>query len=70
MNYEEIRKIQSELVRDGVKLAYWASKSELPNNEIKNLGGCLVDKKTTFVINLNELNFDNFVSTDIVKKYD
>jgi dTDP-4-amino-4,6-dideoxy-D-galactose acyltransferase len=70
LNYEEMRKVLSRLARNGVKLVYFASEKKMPNNEIKNLGGCLVDRKTTFSINLNKLNSDDFISTDIVKKYD
>ncbi len=70
LNYEEIKEILLKLAKDGVKLVYWASENEIPNNEVKKLGGCLVDRKTTFSINLNRLNSDNFISTDIVKKYD
>jgi dTDP-4-amino-4,6-dideoxy-D-galactose acyltransferase len=66
----DLRNILAELKLNSIKLAYWASSIEITNKEVEKLGGQLVDRKTTFNIDFESLNYIDFISHDIVEPYD
>ena len=50
--WEQMKEILSQMGKNDVKLAYWASYREIAERDAKTLGGRLVDKKTTFGMEL------------------
>ena len=66
---EELTSILAELNRQRVELVYWPSSTQFDCDEIKGLGGHLVDNKTTFVIDFRQFDLDAMVSADIVVPY-
>jgi len=62
----DLSNIILDIRQKGVKLVYWAASDEY--NFAKKLGGILVDKKTTFAIDLKNLNLKDDYS-DIVEAY-
>lgn len=64
---EQITAILSEMRRDGVKLAFWASAKEIDTEDAKVLGCYLVDKKTSFSLDLHTLKAADFISSDVVE---
>ena len=68
LSADEIKSILCELKQKSVKLVYWASDKKC-DNEIDQLGGKLVDTKTTFTIDFRNLNVQNIDSDDIVESY-
>jgi dTDP-4-amino-4,6-dideoxy-D-galactose acyltransferase len=65
--WEQIREVLTQMGKNAVKLAYWASYREIAEKDAKTVGGHLVDKKTTFGIDLCTLKLDDFISTDMVE---
>jgi dTDP-4-amino-4,6-dideoxy-D-galactose acyltransferase len=65
----ELTSILAELKRQRVELVYWPSSIQFDCDEIRGLGGHLVDNKTTFVIDFRQFDLDAVVSTDIVVPY-
>jgi len=69
LNEQELADILFELKAKNAALVYWPSNREFQKDAIKRLGGNLVDKKTTFVMDFGSLNFEEIISTDIVEFY-
>ncbi len=70
LEIERLEAILFDMRHDGVKLAYWPSDSHcLTDIEAKDIGGYFVDKKTTFVIDLDEIMIDDFNETAVVEPY-
>jgi dTDP-4-amino-4,6-dideoxy-D-galactose acyltransferase len=67
LEQEQARGILSEMGRNGVQLAYWASAEEIAVRDAKILGCQLVDKKITLSIDLDTLKVGDFISTDMVE---
>lgn len=59
----------SDLSLKGIKLIYWPASNEYSENEITDLGGSLVDLKTTFKMDFDGVNPEDFISTDEVEAY-
>ena len=68
LSTDNLKNILSELKQKSVKLVYWASEKEC-DYEIKQLGGNLVDIKTTFAVDLDNLNLPDHDSPSIVEPY-
>ncbi len=69
LSTNELSDIISELKRLHVRLVYWASEEEYDEAVAKKLGGCLVDRKTTFSIDFSSVNLKEIASTDIVEPF-
>jgi dTDP-4-amino-4,6-dideoxy-D-galactose acyltransferase len=65
----ELRTVLARLVAEGVRLVYWPAHNQCDDKAIGRLGGCLVDTKTTFVIDFRALDLAAFLSTSIVEAY-
>jgi len=59
----------AELKRQQVRLVYWSSDSECIDTDVKNLGGQLVDKKTTFAIDFSSVDAEDIAATDTVEPF-
>jgi dTDP-4-amino-4,6-dideoxy-D-galactose acyltransferase len=68
LNQSHLTKLLSILHKNNIKLAYWAS-DEAVEYDIASLGGRLVDRKTTFEVNLTNLQPEVFTAADRVKPY-
>jgi len=69
LNEQELSEILSELKGKGVDLVYWPSSRKIEEVLVKQYGGILADKKTTFAIDLGSLNYEKCISTDIVEAF-
>ena len=69
ISLQKLEHILSDLKQKNVKLVYWPSDLKLNQEVINNLGGQLVDIKTTFTVALKRLNLDNFIPTNIIVPY-
>ena len=65
--WEQMKEILSQMGKNDVKLAYWASYREIAERDAETVGGRLVDKKTTFGMELRTLKLDDFIPTDMVE---
>jgi dTDP-4-amino-4,6-dideoxy-D-galactose acyltransferase len=69
LRQEQLDEILSDMARAHVKLAYWPSDTEIRSSATRELGGRLVDRKTTFEIDFRCLNPGDFISTGLVETY-
>ena len=69
LNQNHLSEFFSELKTKGVNLIYWPSSQEIEEVIVKRYNGILADKKTTFAVDLGSLNFEKFISTDIVEPF-
>lgn len=69
LTLKELKQTLADLKRERVKLVYWPAEKELAGDEEQNLGACLVDRKTTFEVNLKMMDPGHFHSTGLVEKY-
>lgn len=65
----ELSEILSELKTKDVSLVYYPSSRELEDIIVSLYGGILVDRKTTFTTDFKHLNYDEYISTDIVEPF-
>ena len=58
LHFLQLQKILDELKEKKVRLAYWPSRPDDPESQeaAQSLGGVLVDKKITYVLNLKKLS--------------
>lgn len=66
---QELSEIISDLKAKGVNLVYWSSSREIEEVILKQYDGILADKKITFTIDLESLNYKKHISTDIVEAF-
>jgi len=66
---QPLAEVISELRKDNVRLAYWPSLEEFDSEFIEQYGGFLADRKTTFAMNFQSIDFDRVISTDIVEPF-
>lgn len=64
-----LREILSNMHKNGIRLAYWASPQKLAASEADALGGYLVDRKTTFTMDFGKLKPGNLDIADTIKPY-
>ena len=69
LNQNHLSEFFSELKTKGVNLIYWPSSQEIEEVIVKRYNGILADKKTIFAVDLGSLNFEKFISTDIVEPF-
>jgi dTDP-4-amino-4,6-dideoxy-D-galactose acyltransferase len=69
MTIEDISNTIEELKEKSVKLVYLPTSRKLDEEKIRLLGGCLVDHKTTYALNLSELTEKKIEYHSSVKPY-
>ncbi|MFC1736741.1 GNAT family N-acetyltransferase [Candidatus Hydrogenedentota bacterium] len=70
LSTQELGEILPEMQRNGIRLAYWLSSREMPEAEVKQLCGLLVDRKTTFISNLDHIGHGSPTPPGTVKPFD
>lgn len=67
----ELENILHLLKKKNIPLVYWASDSndKITQAAARKSGGFLADEKTTFLINLDKVDFTNFSPDDNIKEY-
>ncbi|MFT4553527.1 MAG: dTDP-4-amino-4,6-dideoxy-D-galactose acyltransferase [Chlamydiales bacterium] len=70
LSLEQLRNVLSDLDRENVKLVYWPADKEVSLDVIQSINGQLVDRRTSFEINLQNLNPSHYALSDLIEKYE
>ncbi len=69
LSIEALTEILKTCSKNNIKLIYWPSSREMDQDAIRKLGGLLADRKTTFLIDLEQFAYDDRNSTCVVEPY-
>ncbi len=69
MELKELQQTLTQMRREAFRLVYWPASGMISPDEAKRLGGRLVDRKTTFIVDFSALMTDAFISLDKVEPY-